>query len=202
MAFRWLASSRPHPRSPARRLLWDSGTAHAPQPRSSEMSNSFRRSASILVLVSMLGLAGIADAGRPRPARPPTTTEEGWIPGPNGPIWASYEVDAADNAAVYQGDMTFRLDALRAFQSELPDEPSDIVVHASVETDYTWPDGVIPYEIADRFTFGTRWPYTCGAGCYESQEDAIERAIAHWNERTDVQLIPRTNENYWVRFVA
>ncbi len=44
-----------------------------------------------------------------------------------------------------------------------------------------WTDGVIPYQFADSVS--------------QSQRDKAQQAIAHWNARTRIQMIPRTESN-------
>jgi hypothetical protein len=185
---------------------------------------------SLALRVAPLLLAALACLGAARCGPPPILpVEEGWIPGPSGPVWVSYEVDAADNVAVYQDDMTYPLDALRAYQSELPEEEGQFTVQAGLELDDAWPNGVIPYELAeDKGRFASvcqvcidrEWCAPDGScrsacdhngngvqdrylfeTCQYNQEEAILDAIDYWNEKTNVQLVERTTESYWVRFV-
>jgi len=44
-----------------------------------------------------------------------------------------------------------------------------------------WPDGIIPYQFTNSVS--------------QSQRDNAQLAIAHWNERTRIQMIPRTQSN-------
>jgi hypothetical protein len=59
--------------------------------------------------------------------------EEGWIPTPDGPQWATYELEP--EFAVFQGDIVFPLDELRAFQSTI-DDP-----HPVRPASYAMPNG-------------------------------------------------------------
>jgi hypothetical protein len=47
-----------------------------------------------------------------------------------------------------------------------------------------WPDGILPYVISDDFS--------------DSERDTIVDAIAHWNDRTIVRLIPRIGQDDFV----
>ena len=50
-----------------------------------------------------------------------------------------------------------------------------------------WPDGIIPYEID---------------GSVGKERPFLERAIARWNRRTVITLVPRTSQSDFVRFTA
>ncbi len=50
-----------------------------------------------------------------------------------------------------------------------------------------WPEGVVPYEIAEEFS--------------DSQRRTIRRGIAHWNRSTIMRLVRRARQSDFVRFV-
>ena len=53
------------------------------------------------------------------------------------------------------------------------------------DPDFLWPDGVIPYTVD---------------GDLPEPQRVID-AVEHWNENTAIQLVERTNEANWLRFV-
>jgi hypothetical protein len=58
--------------------------------------------------------------GPPGPgALQPAFVEEGWIPAPEGPRWVTYTVENGE--ATHQGDITFPIDELRAWQETVDD---------------------------------------------------------------------------------
>jgi hypothetical protein len=125
------------------------------------------------------------------PAAPEGVLEEGWVPGPYGPIRASYRI--LGDRAVVAGDTMVPLDELRELQAQVasgalaPFIGAPVVVPQAAITKKGWPEGRIPYEIADGFE--------------ETQLEAIHRAIEHWNERTVIRLAPRSGESTYLRFV-
>ncbi|MDH3685000.1 MAG: M12 family metallopeptidase [Myxococcales bacterium] len=94
---------------------------------------------------------------------------EGWINGPEGPVFVSYEI--VDGKPVLEGDIVV--------------QPVERVGRAAIGSGIirTWPGGVMPYEI----------------GAVNDLQGVTE-AIAHVNENTVLNLVPRTNEANYVVF--
>lgn len=92
--------------------------------------------------------------------------------------------------AVHGGDMVlgraeeFGAGAARKIKAG----PGGLVPRAAavVEDDFLWPGGVVPYEIAPELT--------------PAQREGIPEAIAEWNSRTVVSLVPRDGQADYVLF--
>ena len=52
--------------------------------------------------------------------------------------------------------------------------------------DYLWSGGVIPYVIGDGFS--------------ELQRQNLEKAVQEWNERTAIELVERTTQDFYLQF--
>ncbi|MDJ0869088.1 MAG: M12 family metallopeptidase [Myxococcota bacterium] len=85
--------------------------------------------ASCLVLLALATVALVGCDERPR-------VESGWLPLESAPRWARYEVRGAH--AIYEGDVVFDLDELRAFQALLADRPHPVTV-----VEYSGPNGTL-----------------------------------------------------------
>jgi len=100
---------------------------------------------------------------------------ETWtVRGPDGPMVA--DVVVTGGAAYFQGDIEVtRVTGVGIFSATLPDGTTQL-----------WPEGVIPYVLGSGFP----------------PDHQISEAIGHWNENTSLQLVPRTTEDDFVRFVT
>lgn len=89
----------------------------------------------------------------------------------------AYEV--IDGQAIFQGDIVLgavdnrSASGLRSSSAAISGAPR------------RWPNGVVPYVISSNLPDHSR----------------VTAAIAHWNTRTPVRLVPRTGESDWVEFV-
>lgn len=92
--------------------------------------------------------------------------------------------------AVHGGDMVLgRAEEFGAGQTrKVKAGPGGLVPRAAavVEDDFLWPGGVVPYEIAPELT--------------PAQREGIPEAIAEWNSRTVVSLVPRDGQADYVLF--
>jgi hypothetical protein len=88
-------------------------------------------------------------------------------------------------------DITYQvIDGKAIFEGDIVVPWTDFVGKASprsatVTRSALWPNGVIPYEIDGALPSPSR----------------VTDAVAHWNQRTSIHLIPRTNEADYVRFI-
>src|SRR5262245_16895075 len=101
--------------------------------------------------------------------------------------WRGREVvfKVVDGLAVAEGDIILgTVDELAA----TPEKSSKTTSHEAVarnSTRFLWPNGVVPYVIDSALPSQKR----------------VTDAIQHWNEKTPIQLVRRTNETNYVRFV-
>jgi astacin len=111
--------------------------------------------------------------------------------GPSGPdIRSSYyrgrpvTYQVIEGLAIYQGDIVLgtaeELEAARQSGGQ-PGLRKAMVVSSPADL---WPGGVVPYVIDSNLTSPKR----------------VVDAINHWNSRTPIRLVERTNEPNWVRF--
>ena len=91
-----------------------------------------------------------------------------------------------DGMAIYQGDIVLGT----AAELEAAREPGKkagvreaMVVSSPLDR---WPDGIVPYIIDPDLPSPQR----------------VREAIEHWNSRTPIRFVERTNEANWVRFFA
>lgn len=92
-------------------------------------------------------------------------------------IW----VQVIDGDAVYQGDIILgRAADLDRETGKSPARESSVIAGEN----FRWPGGVVPYTVEPDVPIRAR----------------IEDAIRHWQENTNVRLVPRTDETAYVRF--
>ncbi len=84
-----------------------------------------------------------------------------------------------DGMAIYQGDIVLGT-AEELEQAAAKGEKASVVSSSA----WLWPGGVVPYTLDKELTNPQR----------------VDDAIAHWNSRTPIRLIPRTNQPNWVHF--
>jgi hypothetical protein len=84
------------------------------------------------------------------------------------------EYAAIDGLPVFEGDIILAVEK----------DEEGVGVRGRSPRDYRWTNGIIPYEIAPNLVNPQR----------------VIDAIAHWEARTDIRLVPRTNEPNYVRF--
>lgn len=131
-----------------------------------------------LIAAALLGAASFSTA-RPASAQElhcetgPCHTEpaEGWIRGPEGPVFARYE--RVEGVAVLQGDILVE---------ELPRVGRAAIVTGGIQT---WAGGVMPYVIDPALP----------------NPERVLAAIDQINSQTTLRVVPRTNEPDYVEFV-
>ncbi len=101
----------------------------------------------------------------------------GWIPGPDGYIKVSYDLNA-DGVPVMEGDMRIE---------DVLDAPPKEGYRAAYLFAGVWKGGVVPYEI--------------GGGFDAARTKQIHAAIADWNTNTPFWFTPRNGQADYVRFV-
>ncbi len=104
-------------------------------------------------------------------------SDSGWIVGPEGPMWVEFE--RVDGMPVVDGDIVVEV---------ISQQSGPIVVTNSAtiaSSTAVWPGGVIPYTIDPSLPNQSR----------------VTNAIAHWMSRTNVALVPRTNQTNYIEFI-
>lgn len=104
-------------------------------------------------------------------------SDSGWIVGPEGPMWVEFE--RVDGMPVVDGDIVVEV---------ISQQSGPIVVANSAtvaSSTGVWPGGVIPYTIDPGLPSPSR----------------VTNAIAHWTSRTNVTLVPRTNQANYLEFI-
>ncbi|MCE7065738.1 M12 family metallopeptidase, partial [Dyadobacter sp. CY326] len=86
--------------------------------------------------------------------------------------------------AVWQGDIVLTPEQL----GQRTDPNARIAGSGASDLFLRWPNGVIPYEVGDGFDPQTR--------------NIIFNSITHWQDRTSIDFVPRTNQTDYVRFVV
>lgn len=105
------------------------------------------------------------------------------LPGHRTPTEVSYEV--RDGLAIFEGDIILgEVDA--AGELIQPVEASAVAIEGE---SYLWPNGVIPYHIADNLSNDF------------VQVSIINAAIQNWEDNTDIDLVPWTTQSAYVEFV-
>jgi len=133
-----------------------------------------------------------------------TVSQESYAPGKVGVVKTAklggvevtYEV--IDGLAILDGDMILgteqellALSFANSTREELQTQGTEIDCWlASVCS--KWPNAVVPYRVKP----GTEW----GADT-EAMVRRINRAIEHWNTKTPIRLVPRTDQDSYVEFV-
>lgn len=98
------------------------------------------------------------------------------VEGRNGPEELHYEV--VDGLAILEGDI------ILGTAEEIESRPKGTGVALR---SYRWPNRIIPYEI--------------NSAVPPALQSSIYSAIAHWEDKTDIDFVPRTSETDYVEFV-
>ncbi len=128
---------------------------------------------SALVASGLLGCTGI-ESGLP------DGQATGLLPSPDGGVMeATFEVDGDD--VIYQGDILFSRSEVEALNQD------GIVNTRMVQStaQRKWPNGVVPYEFAPDF----------------KAKKAALKAMSHWEKKTPIRFVQRTNEKHGLRFI-
>lgn len=131
-----------------------------------------------IALAAVAALAAIAAAAAPLPGDVPA------------PVLLPYEV--VDGLAVHDGDIVLGPAAeveaaARARWEAGTGSRREVALHWSWSEAKLWPGGVVPYVIDGELPPGAA--------------ESVRAAIAEWNARTVISLVPRTAEPDFVRFV-
>lgn len=148
------------------------------------MFKGFRNSTLLIVLSLILILSACQQP--PAPSASETELPSGWheaevvLPGFNKPQKVIYEIVAG--YAMFEGDIILgQVDA----QGNLIQ--SDFAAQGIVRDGGRWSGGIIPFVINSNVT-------TSGV-------QHINEAIAHWEEKTPINFVPRTSQSNYVEFV-
>jgi hypothetical protein len=90
-----------------------------------------------------------------------------------------------EHEALFEGDIVLdTVDSIEKMTEAIREEQYTKGAVAIIGEQYRWPDGIVPYTIDPALPDVGR----------------VQAAIDHWNERTDVWLVPRTNEPHYITF--
>jgi astacin len=103
--------------------------------------------------------------------------DQGWVVGPEGAMWVEFE--RVDGKAIVDGDIIVEVIS----QQSGPVAAANSATTA-VSTE-VWPSGVIPYGIDPSLPNQSR----------------VTDAVAHWNTKTGVTLVPRTSQVDYIEFI-
>jgi hypothetical protein len=91
----------------------------------------------------------------------------------------------SQDQALFEGDIVLgTVDELERVTKEILDEFDERGAIAIRDAQYRWPDGMIPYTVDPALP----------------DVERVYTAIRHWNERTNVWLLPRTNQHNYITF--
>ena len=68
--------------------------------------------------------------------------------------------------------------------------------HVIADPGRLWPEGIVPYELDPAFAR----PADAGDAVEGAPMELLQRAIAEWNQRTILRLVPWTGQKDYIRF--
>src|SRR5262245_7421266 len=91
----------------------------------------------------------------------------------------------SEDQALFEGDIVLgTVDQIEQMTKEILDEVHEKRAVAIRGTQYRWHDGIVPYTVDSALP----------------EVERVHAAIQHWNERTNVWLLPRTDQHNYVTF--